>query len=449
MIVFKIIKAAVSLLLFLLNPMTWFHWSKSKERLHNEFYWIWLKYHCFVLHKLSYPKIIRRISEKRRRGETIHIAFISFDTSKWSVDSVYREFNKLPGYDTTVFVFPDPQFPGGKAASVKFSADFFQKKGYRVEYGYDPDKNIYKSGSIWKDYDIVFFDTPWFESVPVLQKEYIGKYALTCYIPYSFMAVDEKVLHYMMPNHAYAWKVFVETPWQKEQFQIHNVMKGANVESFGYPKLDTYGIEVSNPDCVWKSGLNPNCHRIIWAPHWTVYNSTVIGQFSTFHLIYDKMLDYAKSHPEIDWLFKPHPVLRETIISQNLMTVEQVDEYYQQWAEMPNGQVCLDGQYWDYFKTSDALITDSISFLIEYLPTKKPIFRLASDNNSGFNEQTKQIIKDYYLGNCFEDVVSFIDEVILNRNDYNFDKRMQALELLPNIGSAGRMIVQYINQQFN
>ena len=454
MIIFKIIKAAFSLLFFFLNPMTWIHWSKSKERLHNELSWIWLKYHCFVLHKLSYPKIIRRISEKRRRGETVHVAFIVLDTSKWNVDSVYREFNNLPGYDTTIIVFPYSPLQRGNDSNVEDSAEFFQKKGYRVEFGYDPKKNVYKSYTFWKDYDIVFFDTPWPQSAPVhpvLQIEVIGKYALTCYIPYGFMAINDPVLHYDQPNHAFAWKVFAETPWHKEQFQIHNiVMKGTNVESFGYPKLDTYSIEVSNPERVWKSGLNPNIHRIIWAPHWTINNNQFVRQYSFFHLVYKQMMEYANSHREIDWLFKPHPILYKTIISQNLMTVQQADEYYQQWAEMPNGQICLDGQFWDYFKTSDAIITDSIGFLVEYLPTKKPILRLASKENAvdGFNEQSNQINKDYYLGNSFEDIVSFIDDVVIRDNDYNYDKRMQALELLPNIGTAGRLMVQYINQQF-
>ena len=174
MIVFKIIKAAFSLLLFFLNPMTWIHWSKSKERLHNEFYWIWLKYHCFVLHKLSYSKIIRRISKKRRRGETVHVAVIVFDTSKWSVDSVYREFNNLPGYDTTIFVFPDPQFPGGKASSVKFSAEFFQKKGYRVEYGYDPEKQITNPEQFGKTTILYFLITHGLNPLPFCRWNILG-----------------------------------------------------------------------------------------------------------------------------------------------------------------------------------------------------------------------------------------------------------------------------------
>ena len=450
MIVFKIIKAAVSLLLFLLNPMTWFHWSKSKERLHNEFYWIWLKYHCFVLHKLSYPKIIRRISEKRRRGEMVHVGFIVFDTSKWNVDSVYREFNNLPGYDTTIFVFPDPQFPGGKDASVKFSAEFFQNKGYRVEYGYDPEKQIYKSGTIWKDYDIVFFDNPWLESVPVLQIEFIGKYALTCYIPYGFMAAGAiSQTDYNMPYHSFAWKIFPEVSWHKEQFRKFNSATGdMNVVPLGYPKLDVFSEYVSNPESVWKSGLNPDIKRIIWTPHWTIYNNTQPGQFSTFHLIYNQMLSFAKEHKEIDWLFKPHPVLRSVIIKQELMTPQQADDYYQQWAEMSNGQVCLDGQFWDYFRTSDGMITDSIAFLIEYLPSQKPIFRIDSGHGI-YNDFTKEIIANYYTGKTFEKIVDFLENVIVSNNDYLRDRRLNQLQKLDNLGCSGFAIVQYINNQFS
>lgn len=450
MIVFKIIKAAVSLLLFFLNPMTWIHWSKSKERLHNEFYWIWLKYHCFVLHKLSYPKIIRRISEKRRRGETIHVGFIVFDTSKWNVDSVYRELNNLPGYDTTIFVFPDAQFLGGKDVSVRKSYSFFQSKGYNVRYGFDLDKLKYMPLSNWKGFDIVFFDCPWIQTGNMLQIECIGRYALTCYVPYGmFLCGNTEQTDFNLPYHSFSWKIFTDLPWNKKQFAIYNAATGdSNVESLGYPKLDVYSQPLERPECIWKSGLNPEVRRVIWAPHWTVDGHNHLGQYSIFHLIYRQMLEYAEKHTEIDWLFKPHPFLFATAVKEGIMTCSQIEEYYQKWNSLPNGQVCLDGSYWDYFKTSDCIITDSIAFLIEYLPSKKPVFRIDSGYGN-YNDFTKEIIANYYTGKTFDDIIVFLENVIVSNNDYLRDRRLNELQKLDNLGSSGFTIVQYINNQFS
>ena len=154
------------------------------------------------------------------------------------------------------------------------------------------------------------------------------------------------------------------------------------------------------------------------------------------------MLEYAKSHPEIDWLFKPHPLLHKTIVSLNLMTAEQADDYYQQWAEMPNGQVCLDGRYWDFFKTSDCIITDSISFLVEYLPTTKPVLRIDS-GHARYNDFTNNVISNYYMGKSFDEIASFLETVVIPNRDYLREKRLAALQLFDNIGCAGTKIVNF------
>ena len=50
-----------------------------------------------------------------------------------------------------------------------------------------------------------------------------------------------------------------------------------------------------------------------------------------FHTIYKSkygkdILDYAKSHPEINWVFKPHPRLRTELTYSNVWTKKEVDD---------------------------------------------------------------------------------------------------------------------------
>ena len=51
----------------------------------------------------------------------------------------------------------------------------------------------------------------------------------------------------------------------------------------------------------------------------------------------------------------------------------EYDEYVAQWNNLPNAYLYNKGNYIELFKTSDLLITDCSSFLLEYMPTLKPI----------------------------------------------------------------------------
>lgn len=446
----KLITLFFRLFLFALNPLNWIHWRRSMEKIRHEFYWIWLKANCYYLHECCYPRILRRIREKSRLGRVIHVGFMVYDKSKWSVDSVYRHFAADPAFHPVIYIFPDEQAQGGPANGVRESRQFFENLGCNTEYGYDPETGQYASLRLFRNVDILFFDTPWFRTHSVLQIEKIGRHSLTCYVPYGFMAaggMDQS--HYNMPNHSFAWRVFPENQWHKSQFAIHNYATGdRNVEVFGYPKLDVYALPVERPDSIWKSGMDSQIRRVIWAPHWTIYTdgAEVSGQWSTFHLLYKEMLEFAKGHPEIDWLFKPHPVLQAAIVKSGLMTQKEAEEYYAEWDSYPNTQTCFSGNFWDYFKTSDALLTDSVSFLVEYLPTEKPIFHIESPSvsNEQYNELVSMMVATYYSGRTMTDIDMFIQQVIIGDNDYKKEERLTMIDYLPNIGTSGHLISQYL-----
>ena len=93
---------------------------------------------------------------------------------------------------------------------------------------------------------------------------------------------------------------------------------------------------------------------------------------------------------------------------------KRADKYYMLWEEMENG-ILSDGYYIDLFLTSDAMIHDSGSFLIEYLYTGNPVLhtnrdekitdRLNSFGTSAFNQ--------HYHAKCEIDVINFIENLIL------------------------------------
>ena len=124
----------------------------------------------------------------------------------------------------------------------------------------------------------------------------------------------------------------------------------------------------------------------------------------------------------------------------------QVEKYYKFWDNSENTDYIKNGDYLDLFKISDALITDSGSFLAEYLPTGKPLLLLQSKKTVGYNEFGNKIIQSYYKASKWEDIEFFITKVIVMNGDYMKEQRNQLIPfVLPNVNmNAGELIVNNI-----
>ena len=117
--------------------------------------------------------------------------------------------------------------------------------------------------------------------------------------------------------------------------------------------------------------------------------------------------------------FKPHPRLLTELYAHPLWGKEKADAYYRCWAEGGNSQL-VTGSYVDLFKTSDAMIHDSGSFSVEYHFTGKPVMFTTYDLNAaleGQNELGQESILAHYLGQSEDDIISFIENVVLGGYD--------------------------------
>ena len=215
-----------------------------------------------------------------------------------------------------------------------------------------------------------------------------------------------------------------------------------NIVTSGYPKLDIYNHTVVN-DVTWKND-NADFKKIIWAPHWSIREIS----YSTFDKNYQVFKRLAEENNNISWIFKPHQRLRHYLEEIGFMTKEEINEYYGFWDSLPNTKFYNESDYFDIFKTSDALITDCGSFLAEYLPSKKPIMLLVNKKSAGYNEIGKKLVKSYYKSHDSDGIERFVNEVVLNENDYMEEERLNQLYLVqPNASGAGKFIVDYIQKE--
>ena len=109
------------------------------------------------------------------------------------------------------------------------------------------------------------------------------------------------------------------------------------------------------------------------------------------------------------------------------MTKEEADKYYNEWKAL--GIFSDGGDYLDLFQSSSAMITDCGSFLTEYFVSEKPMIHLISSELKE-NSTVSEIDKVSYTARNIEELNQHLQGLILDKNDYKKDARIELLNKL-------------------
>ena len=188
---------------------------------------------------------------------------------------------------------------------------------------------------------------------------------------------------------------------------------------------------------------------VIYAPHFSFPTGAIkrpltIGTFLWSGI---PMLEYAQAHPEIKWVFKPHPKLKSELHEPySGWTHEAVEKYYQDWERI--AITCYNADYPTLFKQSAAMITDCASFLLEYAVTGKPIIRLYPNELDYYpRESIKPLFEIYYSAHNRDEMFSIFASVLEKHEDATRELRLNMLDKMQLIGiNASLNIVAYITQ---
>jgi len=262
--------------------------------------------------------------------------------------------------------------------------------------------------------------------------------------PYGYTTLSEKEWGSSSVKEIYQslWLFLAESPYHIKFYKKTAKMKN-NLKTFGSLKLDNYKKEIKQN--IWKKQKNP---KIIYAPHHTISNDGL--RMSTFQNIHTDILNYAKNHQEYSFIYKPHPMLKNTVVEYNLMTKEEYETYENTWNNLDNSLVYDKGEYFDIFKTSDILITDCSSFLAEYFPTKNPIIFLNRKDRAPFDKFGNAIKKGFYEANNFNDVEILLENILNKKQDFLLKTRERILKKHFYIKEpAYSELINYLNKLFN
>lgn len=401
-------------------------------------------------------KFISNIIPKGGNDNKVKVLFLIRESALFHY-SLYEAFVKDKSFNVEVFILPfsiNLNIPEINKSKINLTKRYFNQKKIKYKIGYNPNKNTYLSPLKLKP-DIIFYDNPhlWENAPDFLNPKYLSKYCITCYIPYGLMFIDLPQVQYNQQFHNDVNYIFSETDFHVKLFEKYQDLKGKNIVSLGYPKLDEYISKTKNNDKnnVWKINKK-EIKKIIWAPHHSIhrYNPDIpASYFSTFLQYYEFMLKLAKENKNIEWIFKPHPLLYRQLIDFGEMDKNQADEYYNEWKNLSNTNIYEGGDYIKIFKESDAIILDSISFLSEYMFVNKPMLFLENPHRCKINEFGQEIMKGLYTAKKEQDINDFIENQVFKDDDPLKIKREDIVKniLTPNPTNAGEKIKDFLKNE--
>lgn len=172
----------------------------------------------------------------------------------------------------------------------------------------------------------------------------------------------------------YVWKFFVENEEAMKLASEYQIIRGANLILSGYPKMDSLAYYLD---------IHSHPHRshnlnIIIAPHHSIHEEpSAIGSFLKYH---DVLYDAMAKNTDINFIFRPHPLLFEQLSQKDFWGEKKTQEYLDKVCALSNVTYSSEGDYMEIFANSSALIHDCGSFMAEYLYTHKPCAFLYRDN---------------------------------------------------------------------
>lgn len=373
----------------------------------------------------------------------IRVGFWVTEIQKWSsCASLFEALLKSKHFEPFVMLayFKKSEIGISPQEHMLKGIKFFEEKGINYKVVYDVKQQVHIELKKVKP-DIVFYQQPWL--IPDNQNPFnTSKNALICYVPYCYYSLNS-YMNYLLGFHGKLWKYFVESDLHKEEYQ--QKFNAKNCTAIGSCKLDSYKtLDKSKIDTIWKT----NKKRIIYSPHNCFEQENIDYATATFDKNGEFILQLAKSHPEYEWIFRPHPVFKDRVLRHKIKTLSEIENYFEEWKKI--GTIYTGGDYYEMFAGSDYLITDCISFLSEYLPTAKPVIHLRKDEQKqSFNNLVKMITDSYYKVYDNETLSKIFNEVIVNNNDYLKDKRIKNIKLLM-IGknkTTGEKITEYLEKE--
>lgn len=356
--------------------------------------------------------VTQRIRDRRRRGEKVRVGFFVLYDSAFPALPLARLLKGDDRFDPVLVIIPDTlrghdNMVEQMARSVRSLSD----EGLPILSPWDETTGEFRD--VADELDFVCLSNPYDELThPNFSIAHLStKSLLTFYIAYGFSLsrLTRKVIS--RPGFHSFWRIFVPTTSNRRDHRRFGTAARGAVRVTGYCKMDALAsAEVA---------ARPERPLVIIAPHHTVREWADGLELSTFLSFADLYRRLPLQYPDVDFVFRPHPLLFVHLREPDLWGPEKAEAYLDELASRPNVRIDESREYLSTFAASAALIHDSGSFSAEYLFTGRPALFLATDRDPAeqFGALGRACLEHHYRAETEEGIVQFIERVVRQGED--------------------------------
>lgn len=406
--------------------------------------------HNEYLRELADANFGTRAMFKQYLNKPIHVLFVCHEPSLWGMfESVYKAMEGDPDFSPLVVALPymHPTLPDGQYKDAGM-LEFCEARKIKVIWGYDKKKNEWLNpASLMPDY--VFFQTPYPLYDQTWSVEYVSMIARVCYLPYGTTLFRGEVEDVVYPQSfmRYAHLIFKENDLSKrmfvKQFQKSDWLDKKKVILSGFTKLDISATKTDSCAEVWKHGVSNDIKRILWTPRWTT--SEGICHFFDYK---DFFFEFCRRHQDIDFVFRPHPLCFQNFLQTGQLKNSELKRLEMDYNNSSNMVLDKTNEYRDTFLSSDILVSDLSSMMLEFFATEKPV--VYTHRVDLFNELGRSLSGGFYWVKNSTELKKTL-EMLISGNDPLRETRkelMKTVSYMPK-GGAGLRVKEIIQSDFN
>ncbi len=368
--------------------------------------------------QLHYKEIEKSIKSRSSEIPLRFASYVVFDSTFCAYGIMEYLIKHSSRFSTKIVIIPD--ISRGEIhmrEQYKQTRDFFCKK-YGENYildGFDLETGKFFDYS--ENFDVIYRANPYDSMVNNVHSiQYLStKNVLPIYMSYG-CHVDRYSCYTVLPllEMSLFWKVFADNKISYRDFKKYELIHGKNVVLTGYSKMDELAKYQNKTD---------SRKTVIIAPHHTINMESL--PLSNFLNYSELILELPKKYPDIQFIFRPHPLLFTNMVKEGYWSTEKVNQYLDELQKL--GVIySYGGDYLEIFAKSDAIIHDCASFIVEYLYTDKPCCFFAKKNyKKVLSKLGIQCLKNYYLAFNEQQIFNFMDKIVLGNEDPLSSKRQK------------------------
>ncbi len=400
--------------------MNFFNYIKSMDFVYKPIKKVY-DYYSFV----SQDRKMKKMNQKSSHESVIRIIFISQMPGLWeNLQPIYERLSFNSKFDVTVLAIPECNYD-----TYCFSDEsLLSNKTYQYHLDIGTKVvNAYQQGwisliDLHPDY--VFYERPYSHYLPELYRiNNVINFSKTVYLPYGY------------ENTSDLFSTTLNTPFMKylylffaDSIKRQNFILSKDCKSYSNHIRQCFRIVhpifLSMLSAKNKKSIFWNAHdlkfKVMYTPRWTIDKK--LGG-SSFFEYKNNIVDFCAESKDIEFVFRPHPLMFKNFMDIKLMTQDEVNRYLDFFHENKNLHYDETNEYFSTFWNSDVLISDFSSIVMYYLITGKPVIYCSTREQKKV-EFDAEVLDILYVAYDWNDVQNYLF-MLKSKKDPLKEKRLK------------------------